>query len=95
MTPSELAEFREIVDQCLAGTERSSTVGARFRELMARHFEASYQASRRGEPPLPEYPVLAQLTAVEKRRFVDLLMASLPDSAPKVEWLPLDQDGAA
>lgn len=75
MTTSELAEFREIVDRCLAGVEHSSAVGARFGELMALRFEANYQASRKGESPLPEYPVLGQLSAVEKRRFIALTEA--------------------
>lgn len=95
MTTSEWAEFREIVDSCLAGVERASSVSARFGELMALWHEANYQASRKGEPLLPEYPVLAQLNAVEKRRFIALMEAAHPGSMPTVEWLPLDQDGAA
>ena len=95
MTASELAEFREIIDRCLAGVEQSSAVSARFGELMALIFEANYQANRTGEPPLPEYPDLDRLSAIEKRRFTALMEAAFLDSTPALEWLPPDQDGAA
>ncbi len=95
MTTSELAEFREIIDRCLAGVEHSPAVSARFRALMALLFEANYQASRKGEPPLPEYPDLDRLSAIEKRRLTALMEAASLDWTPALEWLPLDQDGAA
>ena len=95
MTTSELAEFREIIDRCLAGVEQSPAVSARFGALMALLFEANYRASRKGEPPLPEYPALDRLSAIEKRRFIALMEAAFLDSTPALEWLPLDRDGAA
>jgi hypothetical protein len=95
MTASEWTEFREIVDRCLAGVEQSSAIVARFGELKALHYEANYQASRRGEPPLPEYPVEGQLSAVERRRFLALTEAVIRDSTSALEWLPLDSEGTA
>lgn len=89
-----LSELREIIDRCLAGVEQSPAERARFRALMALHLEANYQASRKGEPPLPEYPDLGRLNALEKRRFIALMEAAALDGTPALEWLPLDQDGA-
>ena len=53
MTTSELAEFREIIDRCLAGVEHSPAVSARFGALMAGLFDAKYHAIRKGEPQRP------------------------------------------
>jgi hypothetical protein len=85
MTATEYAELRQIVDRCLDGTERPQDVGARFFVLMAQYWEANYQASRRGEGSLLEFPVKNELSAEEKLRMVALFEASFDKSRPQVE----------
>jgi hypothetical protein len=95
MTSADFAELRRIIDLCLDGTERAQDDGARFAELMALYWEANYQAKLKGQRPLPEFLVRTQFSAEEKRRLAALFEASLGEFMPRVEWLPLDDNGTA
>lgn len=94
MTPAEFGELRRICDRCLDGSARVQDVAGRFSELNAKFLEASYQASLRGDAPYPDY-VPTELSPAEKRRLIALLDASVDLSMPRVEWLPVDEDGPA
>ncbi len=92
MTPAEYGELRRICDRCLDGSGRVQDVAGRLAELMAKYREANYQAGLRGEAPYPDFAP-AELGPDEKRRLIALLDASVDLSMPKVEWLPVDDDG--
>lgn len=93
MTPAEFGELRRICDRYLDGSGRVQDVARRFSELYAKYMEANYQAHLRGDPPYPDF-VPAELTPDEKGRLIALLEASVDLSMPRVEWLPVDEDGA-
>jgi len=97
MDPQEVAEIRRMVERCLEGQEPVEVVASQLATLAPRYFEAGYQASLRGEAPLPGF-MPEPRTTTEKQRLralCEALLDRVSNELPVVEYLPLDEDGAA